>query len=776
MDSIRAGSLCGVRRLFAAALAIAASLAIVVASEAAGAADATTAAQVPPLQSRPPAGAPNVVLVLLDDVGFGASSTFGGPADTPTLDALARDGLRYNRFHTTAICSPTRAALLSGRNAHAVGIGAVMNTADSRPGYRGVHIREATPVAELLRRAGYSTAAFGKWHQTPDWEISQSGPFDRWPTGQGFEKFYGFIGGETDEFAPALIEGTTPVLRPANPDYHLTQDLVDHAIRWMHAQRVLTPDKPFFVYLAPGATHAPLQAPREWIERYRGRFDAGWDAMRGQILARQKELGVVPADTVLTPRPEGMPAWDSLDDRQKKLAARLMEVYAGYLAHTDHEVGRLLQALKDSGEYDNTLFIYIVGDNGASPEGGLYGSINYMGVLQGLPEPPPPSAEQLDRIGSADSYAHYPVGWAWAMDSPFQWTKTVASHLGGTRNPMVVSWPRQIRDKGGVRSQFGHVNDIAPTILEVAGVAAPAVVDGIRQKPMDGTSLVYSFTDVNAPERHRTQYFEVFGNRAIYHDGWMASAFHNRLPWTRGVVTAEKPFEDDRWELYDLQHDYSQSRDLAAQEPQRLEKLKKLFMQEAAANQVLPLQGPSMGDPAQPSLSRGRSEFSYYPGAVGVPEVGAPQMLNRSWTVKATLDVPARGAHGVVATIGGRAAGWSLYLDGQGRPVFRYRLFDLKTVELAGAQALAPGQHELQVDFDYDGGGYAKGGRLQLQVDGAVAAEDRLPATPPAFFSIHETFDVGVDTGSYAGEYPQDAAIGYPAPDGLIERVDMRLR
>lgn len=765
----------GMRWLFAGVLGASMALATIAVAAASASSAGATNAQVPPLQSRPAAGAPNVVLVLLDDVGFGASSTFGGPADTPTLDALASDGLRYNRFHTTAICSPTRAALLSGRNAHAVGIGAVMNTADSRPGYRGVHIREATPVAELLRRAGYSTAAFGKWHQTPDWEISQSGPFDRWPTGQGFEKFYGFIGGETDEFAPALVEGTTPVLRPANPDYHLTADLVDHAIKWMHAQRVLTPDRPFFLYLAPGATHAPLQAPREWVERYRGRFDQGWDALREQILVRQKALGVVPADTVLTPRPQGMPAWDELNDAQRKLAARLMEAYAGYLAHTDHEVGRLLQALKDSGEYDNTLFIYIVGDNGASPEGGLYGSTNYMGVLQGLPEAPL-TAEQFDAIGSADSYAHYPVGWAWAMDTPFQWTKTIASHLGGTRNPMVLSWPKRISAKGGLRSQFGHVNDIAPTILEVAGIAAPAVVDGVKQKPMDGTSLVYSFDDANAPERHRTQYFEVFGHRAIYHDGWMASAFHGRIPWSTGLVVEEKPFDADRWELYDLRNDYSQSRDLAAQEPQRLEELKKLFLREAAANQVLPLQGPSMGDPALPSLSAGRTEFSYYPGAVGVPEAGAPKMLNRSWTMKAALDVPAADAQGVIATIGGRAAGWSLYLDGAGRPVFTYRLFSLKTVELAGADALSPGAHELQVDFDYDGGGYAKGGLLQLKVDGKVVGEDRLPATPPAFFSIHETFDVGVDTGSYAGHYPQQAAIGYPAPQGLVERVDIRLR
>lgn len=498
--------------------------------------------------------------------------------------------------------------------------------------------------------------------------------------------------------------------------------------------------------------------------------------MRERIVERQKALGVVPSATVLTPRPQGLPAWDSLDDGQKKLAARLMETYAGFLAHTDHEVGRLVQSLKDSGEFEHTLFIYIVGDNGASPEGGLAGSLNYMGALQGLPETPAASADRLERIGGPDTYPHYPVGWAWAMNAPFQWTKTVASHLGATRNPLVVTWPDHIRDKGGLRSQFGHVNDIAPTILEAVGIDAPRTLDGIRQKPMDGSSLVYSFGDATAPERHTTQYFEVFGHRAIYHDGWMASAFHGRLPWARGVVVDEKPFEEDRWELYDLRNDFSQARDLAAREPRRLERMKALFMREAATNQVLPLQGPTMGDPALPSLSGGRSRFTYYPGAVGIPESGAPKILNKSWTLQATLEVPASAAQGVIATIGGTAAGWSLYLDGQGRPAFTYRVFDLMTVDLNTDDPLTPGRHALQVDFDYDGGGHAKGGRLQLQVDGVVVAEGRVPASPPAFFSIHETFDVGIDTGSAAGNYPPGVAIGYPAVDGMIEHVNIELR
>lgn len=737
---------------------------------------AASATAVRPLQSRPPAGAPNVVLVLLDDVGFAASSTFGGPIDTPTLDVLAREGLRYNRFHTTGICSPTRAALLSGRNAHAVGIGTVMNTADSRPGYRGVHVANATPVAEILRQAGYSTAAFGKWHQTADWEISQSGPFDRWPTGQGFEKFYGFIGGETDQFEPTLVEGTTPIMRPAGEDYHLTNDLVDHAIAWFQAQRTLTPDRPFFLYLAPGATHAPLQVPREWIERYRGRFDSGWDALRATILARQKALGVVPENTELTPRPEGLPAWDSVDKDEQRLALRLMEAYAGFLAHTDHEIGRLVQSLKDAGEFDNTLFIYIVGDNGASPEGGLTGSLNYFGVLQGLPEPIDAMMERLDEIGGPHTQAHYPVGWAWAMDTPFQWTKTVASHLGATRNPMVLTWPKVIRDGGGLRSQFGHVNDLAPTILEAAGIPVPDTMDGLRQLPMDGISLVYTFADATAAERHTTQYFEVFGHRAIYHEGWMASAFHSRLPWARGMAADDVPFDADRWELYDLIKDFSQAHDLAAVQSERLQAMKALFMREAETNQVLPLRGSSMGDPALPSLSGDRLQVRYHAGTLGVPESGMPKMMNRSWTVTASVDVREPGAAGVLAALGGESAGWALYLDERGRPSFTYRSFDVKTVDLAAPRALDAGRHAIQVDFDYDGGGYGKGGTLKLLVDGALVGQDRLPATPPAFFSIHETFDVGIDRGSPVGRYPVMAPVGYPAVDGLIEAIDVRLR
>ncbi len=725
-------------------------------------------------QRKAPAGAPNVVLVLLDDVGFGAASTFGGPAATPAMDQLASEGLRYNRFHTTAICSPTRSSLLTGRNPHATGIGAVMNSTDARPGYSGIHRKDTATIATVLRENGYNTAAFGKWHQTPDWEMSQSGPFDRWPTGEGFEKFYGFQGGETDQFDPTLYDGTTPVLRRPGKDYHLTEDLADHSIAWLRAQHSVTPDKPFFLYFATGGIHAPLQVPEPWIARYRGQFDQGWDRLREEIFARQKRLGVIPADAKLTARPAGLPAWDSLTPDQRKVSSRLMETYAAFLAHTDAQVGRLVQALKDDGTFDNTIFIYIVGDNGASAEGGLGGSLNYMGTLQGLPEPDAGKLARIDKIGSAEAYAHVNSAWAWATNTPFQWTKTIASHLGGTRNPMIVTWPKRITDRGGVRSQFGHVNDIVPTILEVAGIPAPTVVDGIRQKPINGTSLAYSFSDAKAPERHHTQYFEIFGHRAIYHDGWMASAFHSRLPWGIGITRDTKPFDADKWELYDLRNDFSQSVDLAAQQPRKLAEMKALFTKEAAANDVLPLQGQHASGEGLPSLSAGITHARYYPGTVGIPEGGVPRMTNRSWSLASDIEV-STDAQGVIATIGGTAAGWSLYLDERRRPTFRYQLFDLKTVELRGTP-LAAGAHSLRVDFDYAGGGYAKGGQLRLSVDGKPAADDSLPATPPAFFSINETFDVGLDTGSPAGRYPPSAPIGNPFTGGTIGKVDIDLR
>jgi arylsulfatase len=713
--------------------------------------------------------------VLLDDVGFGAASTFGGPIATPALEALAHDGLRYNSFHTTAICSPTRASMLTGRNPHVTGIGAVMNTSDDRPGYDGFMQRDTATVAEMLRQSGYSTLALGKWHQVPPWEESQAGPFDRWPTGEGFEKFYGFIGGETDHFNPTLYDGTTPVVRPAVKDYDLDEDLAEHGIEWIRSQEAVRPGKPFFLYLATGGIHAPIQTPRSWIDAYRGKFDQGWDKLREETFARQKALGVIPADAKLTPRPQGLPAWDSLGLDQKKFASRLMEAYAGYLAHTDAQVGRVAQALKDMGLFDNTLFIYIVGDNGASGEGGLYGSVDYNATVQGLEEPDSVKLAHLDDLGGPNTYAHINSGWAWAMDTPFQWMKTVASHLGGTRNPMVITWPKRIVDKGGLRRQFGHVNDITPTILEAAGLPIPTEVNGIKQKPMDGTSLVYSFTDANAPERHHTQYFEVFGHRAIYHDGWMASAFHNRLPWARGFGVGNKPFDQDHWELYDLRMDFSQADDLSSKMPDKTKAMSDMFMQEAAKNRVLPLSDVRAGHPGLPDLAAGVKHASYYQGAEGVPESAIPHMYNRSWSVEAKLDTTA-DVTGVIAAVGGHTGGWSFYFDSEHRPVFTYRLFALKTVQLRGKEPLPAGANVLKADFDYDGAGYGKGGKLTFLVNGKSVGSDTLPASPIAFFTIDETFDVGIDRGSPVGDYPVDAAPGYALTGGSIDKVDIDLR
>jgi arylsulfatase len=722
---------------------------------------------------QPPANAPNIVIVLLDDVGFGATSTFGGPVETPTLDALAQSGLRFNRFHTTAICSPTRAALLTGRDAHAANVGAVLNSASTLPGYQGVLRPETATIAEILREQGYSTGAFGKWHLTPTWESSPIGPFDRWPTGVGFDTFYGFLGGETDQYEPTLYRGTTAVRRPAGDSYHVTEDIVDEAIGWVDLVQSLSPDKPFFVYLAPGATHAPLQVPAPWIRRYEGHFSAGWNQMRETILERQKALGIVPADTALTPAPEALPAWDSLTPEQKQVAERLMETYAGFLEHTDAQVGRLTSALRQRGQLDNTLFIYIAGDNGSSAEGGLEGSINYMGALQGMPETLEQQLAALDRIGDETTYPQYPAGWGWALTSPFQWVKQVASHLGGTRVGAVVSWPRVMGEQaGGLRSQFTHVNDVVPTILDALAIGAPETVRGVAQRPMDGSSFLASLSQDDAPEHHPTQLFEVNGNRAIYHEGWMASAFHQRLPWSVGLPGAPSAMEDDRWELYNLEEDFSQARNLADSRPEKLTELQAEFQREAGRLGILPLRSAmdTMHSHPLPSLRGERREFSYGPEAVGIPETQGPPLFNRSWSLEATLTGPE--PRGVIVTMGGTVAGWSLYLDNQSRPVFRYRSFEQGEITLQGDEAVS-GDVQLALNFAYDGGGYAKGGEFTLIVDGKPVEAARIAATPPSFFSIDETFDVGVDTGSPAGTYPADSPVGYPLAGASLRRVNI---
>ncbi len=722
------------------------------------------------VESHPDAPRPNVVFVLLDDVGYGAPSTFGGPVHTPALDELSAQGLRYRRFHTTAICSPTRASMLTGRDPHLTGVGTVLNSAFEHPAYRGVLRPETAMLPRMLQQAGYATACIGKWHLAPTWESTQAGPFTRWPTGQGFDHFYGFLGGETHQYEPTLYEGTRPVDRPEPTDggeYHLTEDLVDSSISWIRAQKTLNPERPFFLYLAPGATHAPLQVPGEWSAKYAGRFDEGWDAMRVQIHARQQQVGSIAPGCGLTSRPEEIPAWADLSDDERTVAVRLMEVYAGFLEHTDTQIGRLVADLKESGEFDNTLFVYVVGDNGSSAEGGPEGALSYMGTLQGLPESTEHRVANLDRIGRADSYPQYPAGWAWALTTPFQWMKQVASHLGGTRNPMVVSWPEGITDPGGVRDQFGHVNDLAPTVLELAGVEMPESVDGVVQLPMDGTSLAYSFNDAEAPERHTTQYFEVNGHRSIYHEGWMASAHHGGVPWNVGRPGKGRDFDEDRWELYDLTSDWSQSVDLAEQHPERLAELTELFTAEAGRVGILPLVDARVSRTKMPKLFEGRTSFSFLPGIGGIPEEQAPRLIGRSWHLRADLTT-GPDVLGVVATMGGRAAGWSLWIDPQHRPVLTYRTFEVDRVELRG-EPLASGEHTVEIAFGYDGG-WGAGADLSLVVDG-VATSGRIRATPLVIFSIDETFDVGGSTGSPVGDHPPV----YPFSGGTLKRVDLEL-
>ncbi|MCX2982950.1 arylsulfatase [Halieaceae bacterium IMCC14734] len=714
-----------------------------------------------------PAGAPNVLVVLLDDVGFAAASTFGGLVPTPYLTQLAEGGLSYNRFHTTAICSPTRASLMTGRNPHAVGVGSVINSVQPWRGRSGLLQSDTATIAEILRLNGYATGMFGKWHLTPDHEASPMGPFDRWPTQQGFETFYGFLGGETHQFEPTLFAGTQLVQRPAGDNYHVTSDLTERSIDWIKLQQSLRPEQPFFLYLAPGATHAPLHAPKAWIDKFAGQFDRGWDVAREKIFARQLELGVIPPGTELTPRPPELRAWDTLDSEEQQVAARLMEVYAGFLAHTDAEVGRVLESLREQGLFDNTLVFYIVGDNGASGEGGGdYGTWNEMGRIQGIVQSPAELLKRYDEIGGTDSYPHYSAGWAWATNTPFRWVKQVASHLGGTRNPLVVSWPDGIAAKDELRTQFSHVNDIFPTVLEAAKLPAPALVNGIGQKPLDGFSLLYSFDDAVAPEVHATQYFEVRANRALYHKGWMVSSRNeNSVPW-HGLIATDDQLPEDKWELYDLRSDFSQAKDVARENPRQLQKLVNLFWAEAGRNQVLPLSGRPSGEPPFAPLGAGRSAVSYYPGAVGLHETAIPSLKNRSHSITARIAVPEIGASGVIATQGGVVAGWALYVNEEGHASYVYNLAGKSITTISADQPLKPGPAQLALEFDYDGGGYGRGADLVLKVDGKRVARGRIERSIPAIFSIDETFDVGTDTGSPAGHYPANFAF-----TGTIEEV-----
>lgn len=708
--------------------------------------DARQAKAPPRFEVKAPAGAPNVVLVLLDDFGFGQSSPFGGAVNMPTLERLAQDGLKYNQFHVSALCSPTRAALLTGRNHHSVNAGAVMDIATGFPGYNGVRPNAAAPLAEILRLNGYSTAAFGKYHEAPPWEVSPSGPTDRWPTRSGFDKFYGFIGGETNMWAPTVYDGVARVEPPRDPNYHFTTDMTNRAIAWVHQQHSLTPDKPFFLYYAPGATHAPHHVPKEWADKYKGRFDSGWDRYREETLARQKQLGVVPANTRLAPKPEAIPAWDSLSEEERKVYARQMEVYAGFGEHTDHEIGRLVQALEEMDAMDNTLFVYIVGDNGASPEGSLTGAANEMNSLfNGIPEPLAQKTKHLDDWGGPETFPHYAVGWANAGNAPFNYGKQVASRFGGNQNPLVIRWPKGIKAKGEVRSQFHHVVDIAPTILEAVGVPQPKTVNGTPQKPMEGVSLAYTFAQPEAKSRHHTQYFEIGGNRGIYHDGWFAGTVH-KAPWEPKPRAA---LDQDRWELYRIDSDFSQAEDLAAQNPAKLKELQALFTQEAMKYQVLPLDDRTIErlDPSiagRPDLMDGRTSLSLYPGGTGMAENVFINVKNRSYTVTAELEIPKGGAEGVILAQGGRFAGWSLYLKG-GRPVFLYNWVGMEHYKIAAQEPLPEGKATLRYEFAYDGGGRGKGGQGSLYVNGLKVAEGRIDKTIPNLFSADETANVGVD-------------------------------
>ena len=714
----------------------------------------------PAAPTRPPQGAPNVVLVLLDDMGFGAPSAFGGPCEMPAADRLADGGLRYSRFHVTAICSPTRQSLMTGRNHHSVGMGVTTEMASAAPGYSGIRPRSAGTLAQVLRENGYNTSAFGKWHQTPARDVSAAGPFDRWPTGEGFEQFYGFLCAEMNHWYPVLFDGTSPVEPASKPEdgYHLSEDLVDRAIDWMRTQRTLNPDSPFFTYLPFGATHAPYHVPAEYRDKYRGQFDHGWDEQRERTLRRQKELGVVPEDAELAPWAEGVPHWDELSEQEQRSAAALMELYAGFAEHTDAQVGRLVDALEELGELDNTMIVYVLGDNGGSAEGGLGGTLNEHRQASGIEDSAEFVLEHRESLGDATTHAHYPVGWALAMNTPYQWTKQVASHFGGTRDGMIVHWPAGVSEPGGVRHQFHHVIDIMPTVLEAAGIPEPSSVDGVAQQPIEGTSLLYTLDDEHAPDRHRVQYFEMVGNRGIYRDGWMAVTRHG-TPWEMVQDGVRRSFDDDRWELYDTSTDWTQAHDLSEQHPGKLRELQQLFLVEAARHQVFPLddrmtERENPREAGRLDLLGDRRSITFHARTPRLTEETAPNVKNRSHTVTAEFDVPEQGADGVLVAQGGRFGGWSLYLTG-GKPCYAYNYFGLRVDSARAPEELVPGRHEVRLEFTYDGGGVGKGGTAALHVDGAQVAKERVEGTIPYYFAFDETFDIGVDRASpVTDDYP----------------------
>ena len=728
--------------------------------------DARNVKAPPRFQVTAPQGAPNVVIVLIDDMGFGVPSTFGGPVGMPTLDRLAQGGLRYNNFHTTALCSPTRAALKAGRNHHTVNMGFITEMATSMPGDTGQIPNATAPLAEMLRLNGYSTAAFGKWHETASWEASVAGPFDRWPTRQGFDKFYGFIGGETNQWAPYLYDGVTQVELPNDPNYHFMTDMTDKAVAWIKYQKALAPGKPSFVYFAPGATHAPHHVPKEWIARWKGKFDQGWDKLREESLARQIRLGVVPPGTKLAPKPPAIKDWDTLSADEKRLFTRQAEVFAAYAEFTDHEIGRMLKAFEAVGEADNTLVFYIAGDNGTSGEGGQNGMFNEYTYFNGVQEKVEDMLKRLDQWGGPETYPHMAAGWSVGLNAPFAWMKQVPSDFGGTRNGMVVSWPKGIKAKGEIRSQFGHVIDVAPTVLQAIGLPEPKVVNGTPQIPMEGTSLLYSFDDAKAKERHTTQYFEIAGNRAIYHDGWFARTIH-RAPWE---AKPARTLKDDVWELYDVRNDFSLANDLSTKQPKKLAELQALFMKEASKYHVLPIDDRVFERMdarlvGRPDLMGGRTSLTLGDGMSGMMEAVFINVKNRSKTITAEVEVPSGGGNGTVIAQGGRFGGWSLYVK-DGVPAYDYNFLGLQRSSITSSKPLAPGKHTIRFDFAYDGGGPAKGGMGTLTVDGEKVGEGRIAVTQPGIFSADETADVGIDLGT-----PVVEAIGSEAKSRFTGRI-----
>ena len=703
-----------------------------------------------------PQGAPNVIVVLIDDIGFGASDHFGGPIEMPVLARLAANGLSYNRFHTTSLCSPTRVAILTGYNHHSNNAGSIMETGTAFPANTGVRPQSITPMAEVLRQNGFSTAAFGKYHETPPWEISVSGSLDRWPTRSGFDKFYGFIGGETNQWAPLVYDGTTPVEVADDEDYHFTTDMTDQAIIWTRFQQALTPEKPFFIYFATGATHAPHHAPVEWINKYKGRFDQGWDKMREETLERQKKLGIVPPDTKLAAKHADIKDWESLLADEKKMFARQMEVFAGFAAHTDHEIGRLVSAVEDLGELDNTLILYVVGDNGASAEGQMNGMYNEMTYFNGIPETVQDMLKHYDEWGSEATYPHFAAGWAVAMNAPFQLTKQVASDFGGTRNGMVAHWPKGIKAKGELRSQFSHVIDIAPTVFEACKLPAPKTVNGIAQDPIEGTSLVYTFDDANAKERHTVQYFEMFGNRAIYADGWYARTIH-RPAWRPKPIQS---LQEDPWELYNTREDFSLANNIASQNPEKVKELQDLFLKEAERFHVLPiddrlLERTDAHAVGRPTIMDGRSSITLGQGMKGMGVDIFISTRNTSYTITADVDVSANG-NGTIVCQGGRFGGFTFYVK-NGKPSFTYNYLGLENYTVNSARALKPGKHTLVFDFNYDGGGIGKGGIGTIMIDGTKAGEGRIEKTQPGIFSVDDLADVGTDEGTHVANYGPSA-------------------